>query len=285
MPSQPEQPRVTLTVTDNVADVRLNRPEKLNAFDGAMFDGLVEAGEALATDPRIRAVVLSGEGRGFSAGLDVAMFAGMAGGSSSRVATRLVGGRGAGPANHAQRAAWVWKDLSTPVIAALHGVVLGAGLQVAMAADLRIVAPDAKLSVLEIRWGLIPDMAGTYLLPRLVGADVAKELTWSGRMVSGEEAVQIGLASKLAEDPRSAALHLAAEIAGKSPHAIRHGKRLIDLSLGRGPDEHLLDEERTMIALIGSPNQSEAVAAHLDRRAAAYTDLAPADVRQRSTPM
>lgn len=272
MPEDAEQPRTTVTVRAGVADVRLNRPAKLNAFDTAMFDALVATGEALAADPTVRVVVLSGEGRGFSAGLDLAMFADMTDQSSS-VGSGLVGASAGSPANHAQRAAWVWRELQAPVIAALHGPALGAGLQVALAADVRIVAPDAKLSVLEIRWGLIPDMAGTYLLPRLVRPDVAKELLWSGRMVSGDEAVRIGLATRVADDPRAAALELAAEIASRSPHAIRHGKRLIDSSLGRAPDAHLRDEERTMVALIGSANQKEAVKAWFEGRDPVYADV------------
>ncbi|MCU4184914.1 crotonase/enoyl-CoA hydratase family protein [Acidiferrimicrobium sp. IK] len=271
-PEVPEQPRTTVTVRDGVADVRLNRPAKLNAFDRGMFDALVATGEALAADNRVRAVVLSGEGRAFSAGLDLSMFGQMANPSSS-VGQDLVGGRVAGPANRAQQAVWIWRALEVPVIAAVHGPALGAGCQLALGADLRIVAPDAQLSVLEIRWGLIPDMAGTYLLPRLVGPDVAKELLWSGRMVSGEEAVRIGMATRVADDPLAAALDLAGEIASKSPHAIRQGKRLIDASLDRGPEEQLLDEEKTMVSLIGSANQKEAVAAWFDKRPPAYSDV------------
>lgn len=274
MPEQPENPRTLVTVNDGVADVRLNRPAKLNAFDDAMFDALIATGEALANDPAVRAVVLSGEGRAFSAGLDLALFGEMASPEAEQLTARLTGGRhGGGSANRGQRAVWVWRELEVPVIAAVSGPALGAGLQLALGADLRIVAPDAKLSVLEIRWGLIPDMAGTYLLPRLVGVEVAKELTWTGRIVSGEEAVRLGLATRVAEDPRVAAMELARQLAKASPHAIRNGKRLLDASLDRGPAEQLADEERTIAALIGSPNQKEAVAAFFDKRDAAFSDL------------
>lgn len=272
MSVQPETPRVVVSVTAGVADVRLNRPEKLNAFDAAMFSGLVAAGERIKADRHVRAVVISGEGRGFSAGLDLSMFSLMAAGNGAGVVSDLTGSRQDGPANAAQRAVWVWRELEVPVIAAVHGPALGAGFQLALGADLRVVAPDASMSVLEIRWGLIPDMSGTYMLPRLVGPDVAKELTWTGRMVGGEEALRIGLATRLAEDPRASALELAATLAKASPHAIRQGKRLLDASPGRGPAEQLADEAATMASLIGSANQTEAVAAWFDKRDPSFSD-------------
>ena len=155
----------------------------------------------------MRAVVLSGEGRGFCSGLDFAAFQAMAGAERRVGATvparRPGSGRPGRITNHGQQAAFAWTELPVPVIAAVHGVALGGGLQIALAADLRIVAPDARLSVLEIRWGLIPDMTGTHMLRRLVPLDVAKELTWTGRMVSGEEAVALGLATRLSDDPRA----------------------------------------------------------------------------------
>lgn len=264
---------MSVTVERGVADVRLSRPDKLNAFDHAMFDGLAAAGAAVATDPTVRAVVLSGEGRAFSAGLDLAVFTSADGDDGARAAVvDLTRRHGAGPANRAQQAVWAWRELSVPVIAAVHGACLGAGLQLALAADVRIVAPDARLSVLEVRWGLIPDMAGTYLLPRLVRPDVAKELTWSGRMVGGTEAVTIGLATRTADDPRAAALELAAALAAASPDAIAEGKRLIDVAVARDPATHLADEGETMRALAGSANQREAVMAFFEKRPASYTD-------------
>jgi enoyl-CoA hydratase/carnithine racemase len=165
---------------------------------------------------------------------------------------------------------WIWRELPVPVIAAVHGHALGAGFQLCLGADLRIVAPDASLSVLEIRWGLIPDMAGTYLLPRLVGPQVAKELTWTGRTVSGSEAVTLGLALRTAEDPRAEALELAHRLAASSPQAIAQAKRLLDASPGRGAAAQLADEARTMAGLIGSPDQREAVTAWFERRPAVY---------------
>jgi enoyl-CoA hydratase/carnithine racemase len=268
-----ETPRVTCTVIDGVADVRLNRPEKLNALDAAMFAGLVSVGESLRHDPSVRAVVISGEGRAFCAGLDLGTFATMASPDRGAGTTRGLSPRVPGEiGNHGQHAARVWTELAVPTIAAVHGVALGGGLQVALGADLRIVTPDVKLSVLEIRWGLIPDMTGTYVLPRLVGLDRAKELTWTGRMVGGEEAVRIGLATEVSDHPRARALELAASIATSSPQAIRTGKRLLEQSLAVSAADQLLDESREIASLIGSPNQVEAVTAWFEKRAAKYSD-------------
>jgi enoyl-CoA hydratase/carnithine racemase len=268
-------PRVTVAVEAGVADVRLNRPEKLNALDPAMFDALIEAGTRLADDPSVRAVVLSGAGRGFCSGLDFAAFQAMAEAEGgSRLTTRL-GDRGEGRiTTHGQQAVFVWTQLPVPVIAAVHGVALGGGLQIALGADLRIVAPDARLSVLEIRWGLTPDMTGTHMLRRLLPLDVAKELTWTGRMVSGQEAVALGLATRLSDDPRSAALTLARELAASNPYAIRGAKRLLNQSGLVSQEEQFREEARIMGSLIGSPNQLEAVAAYFEKRPPVFADPA-----------
>jgi enoyl-CoA hydratase/carnithine racemase len=261
--------RVRVTMTDGVADVHLSRPEKLNALDPAMFEGLVETGRALAVDPSLRAVVLSGEGRAFCAGLDFASF--MALGNESG-GPRLMRRAEGSPANAAQRAAWIWTEVPVPVIAALHGVAYGGGLQIALAADIRLVTPDAQLSVMEIKWGLIPDMSGTQTLRHLVRLDVAKELTFTGRVVSGREAVELGLATRVADDPYAAALALAREIAGKSPDAIRAGKRLLNTTVATSRDEGFRLEEALQRGLIGSANQLEAVQANLEKRAPRFID-------------
>ena len=265
--------RVSIAIDGGVADVRLNRPDKMNAVDGAMFSGLVEAGESLKADPAVRAVVLSGEGRGFCAGLDLASFQAMGSGEFGASVGDLPR-RDGRITNAGQQAAYVWTEMSVPVIAAIHGPALGAGFQIALAADIRFIAPDAKMSVLEIRWGLVPDMTGTQMLPRLVGLDVAKELAFTGRMVSGEEAVELGLATHLADDPRAAALDLAREIASKSPHAVRGVKQLINMA-GQVPlEDGFKAEERTMGSLIGSPNNLEAVTAYFEKRDPNFTDVA-----------
>ncbi|HEX5366984.1 MAG TPA: crotonase/enoyl-CoA hydratase family protein [Acidimicrobiales bacterium] len=281
---------MTVDVADGVADVRLNRPEKLNALDGEMFVAVADAAARLARDRSVRAVVLSGEGPAFSAGLDVAAFrAGApggrgAGGGDGRPAggggePGLLGpgslGRTDGRTTHlGQQAAHGWAEVPVPVIAAVWGHCLGGGLQIALGADLRIVHPGASLAVLEIRWGLSPDMTGTATLPRLVGVDVAKELTWTGRTVSGTEAVELGLCTRTSEDPLAEALSLAWEIAGRSPRAVRGTKRLLEQS-GRVPlAQQYADERRTVASLIGGPDQREAVAAFLGGRAPSFADPA-----------
>jgi enoyl-CoA hydratase/carnithine racemase len=263
--------RVTYTVDGGVADVRLNRPDKLNALDPAMFEALADTGEALKQQPGVRAVVLSGEGRGFCAGLDFGSFQQMAGNEQGDGVSAL-GRRDGRIANRGQQAAYTWFELPVPVIAAVEGPCLGGGFQIAMACDIRIVAPDVKMSALEIRWGLVPDMTGTQLLPKVVGLDVAKELVYTGRMVDGAEAVRIGLATRMSETPRDDALALAHEIAGKSPHAIRGCKELLNLAGTVSLEDGFKAEERTIGALIGSPNQVEAVTAYFEKRAPNFTD-------------
>ena len=272
--------RVTVRIDRGVADVRLNRPDKLNALDADVILGLVEAGDRLARDTSVRAVVLSGEGKAFSAGLDFSGFMAMAGGGSTADRDSepagdvgIIGRVDDGRITHgAQQSAHTWAELPVPVIAAIQGHCLGGGLQIALGADIRIVHPEAKLSVLEIRWGLSPDMTGTATLPRLVGIDVAKELTWTGRMVSGEEAVRLGLCTRLSESPREDALALGAELAARSPHAVRGAKRLLDQA-GTVPLARQYADERTTIgSLIGTPNQVEAVAAYFEKRDPSFAD-------------
>jgi enoyl-CoA hydratase/carnithine racemase len=274
--------RVTVAIDRGVADVRLNRPDKLNALDTDMFVALVDAGTRLATEASVRAVVLSGQGRSFSAGLDFSGFRAMADGGRTAGDGEPPAGDGArlrtigateGRITHlAQQAAHCWSEVPVPVIAAIWGHCLGGGLQIALGADLRIVHPDAALSVLEIRWGLSPDMTGTATLPRLVGPDVAKELAWTGRTVSGDEAARIGLATRSSDTPLDDALTLAREIATKNPHAIRGIKRLVEQS-GRVPLAQQYADEREVIgSLVSTPNQVEAVAAFFEQRQPDFAD-------------
>lgn len=262
--------RVIVAKHDGVADVRLNRPDKLNALDQAMFEGLVETGKTLAADKSLRAVVLSGEGRAFCAGLDFASFMGMA--ATERPSRGLLDRDPAQPANFAQQAAYVWTELPVPVIAAVHGVAYGGGLQIALGADIRFAAPDAQLSVMEIKWGLIPDMSGTQTLRHLVRLDVAKELTFTGRVVSGTEAAALGLVTHVSATPKEDALRLAREIAGKSPDAIRAGKRLLNSANLVSLAEGLRMEETLQRGLIGGRNQGEAVQANMQKRAPQFQD-------------
>jgi enoyl-CoA hydratase/carnithine racemase len=264
--------RVTVTLDGGVADVRLNRPEKRNAIDPAMFAALVATGERLKTEPGLRAVVLSGEGPDFCAGLDFGSFQAMRAGERLSASAQLPPSDGPARAT-GQRAAFVWAELPVPVIAAVRGNALGGGLQITLGADIRIVSPDAHLSVFEVAWGLIPDMTGTQLLPELVGRDVAKELTYTGRIVDGVEAVRIGLATRTDPDPLAAALALAKEIAGRSPHAIRAAKRLLDLAGRTSLADGFAAEQEEIRALIGSPNQVEAVTARFAKRDPGFADV------------
>jgi len=257
---------------DGVVELHLSRADKMNALDPAMFDALIEAGEALREDKAVRAVVISGRGKAFCAGLDMASFERM----QQQDAGAGVLGEGAagadlvvrthGISNAAQQVAMVWREVPVPVIAAVHGVAFGGGLQVALGADIRIVAPDTKLSVMEIKWGLVPDMAGMVLMRELARSDVVRELTFTGRIFSGEEALRLGFATRVSADPLAEALQMAHEIAGKSPDAIRAGKRLLNASLSQSAAELLLAESVEQRALIGSPNQVEAVKANIERR-------------------
>lgn len=263
---------------DGVAHVRLNRADKLNALDGPMFQGLLAAGARLRTMPGLRAVVLSGLGRGFCAGLDMASFARMrepgdAADGSPRLSTLVE--RSHGIANMAQQVAWQWRELPVPVIAALHGVVFGGGLQIALGADLRYVTADARLSVLEIKWGLVPDMAGLPLMRDLLRDDVMRELVYSGRVVEGSEAATLGLATRVCADPLADAITMARRIAASSPDAIRAGKRLMNLTGEVDTATLLLAESVEQQALIGQPNQVEAVNAGLQQREPRFGEPMP----------
>lgn len=260
--------RVTVTITDHVAEVTLNRPDKLNAFDQGMFDAVSEAGERLAGMDDLRAVVLNGAGRGFCAGIDTSLmmsFAGRLDALRDEINTPLPGKR----ANHFQHPCTVWADLPVPVIAAIHGVCFGAGMQLALGADLRISAPDAKLSIMEMRWGLIPDMGLTKLLPGVMRADQALDLILSAEQIDGTTAQSMGLVTRLADDPLADARALARTIAGRSPEAVRGAKALVRAAWP-GDDEALALEARLQAEIIGSPNQIEAVMAGMQKRAPSF---------------
>jgi len=264
--------RISVDIQGGVADVRLIRTDKMNALDNAMFEALIQTGERLKAEKGLRAVVLSGDGRAFCAGLDTSNFAAMATGESRASAGLVTPKRTPGGSNRAQHAVMVWREIPVPVIAAVHGVAFGGGYQLQLSADMRFVAPDAKLSVLEIKWGLIPDMAGMALLRGLVRDDVARELLYSGRIFNGHEALAMGLATRVCDDPRAEALAFAREGAGKNPDAIRAGKRLLNLMADGDQTELLVEESREQTALIGAPNQVEAVRASLEKRAPNFAE-------------
>lgn len=261
--------RVIVTRGGGVATVTLDRPDKLNALDQPMFDGIIEAGAALRDDPSVRAVVLHGAGRAFCAGLDFKSFMAMGGSDAVEAMLAPVGD---GPANRAQQVAYVWRELPVPVLAAIHGVCFGGGLQIALGADIRIVGPEAEMSVMEIKWGLIPDMSGSVTLRDLLPLDVVKELTFTGRRVPADEAVKLGLATREVDDPLAEAQRLAGVIAKKSPDAIRQGKRLLDASRHLPEAEALALETELQRGLLGQPNQLEAVMAGMQKRDGNFSD-------------
>src|SRR3954468_18655109 len=261
--------RVRIDVADHVADVRLTRPDKHNALDGAMFEGILAAADEVASTPGVRAVVLHGEGKSFCSGLDIASLA------SGPISMDDILERDGRRANVAQRACTDWIDLPVPVIAAVHGNCFGGGLQIALGADIRIAAPDARLSVMEVKWGLVPDMGITSTLPRLARIDVAKELTYTARVLSGAEAAELGVVTHVADDPLAAARELAAEIAGRSPDAMRAAKRLYDESWNAPVEDGLVLETELQRGLIGSPNQIAAVTAGMAKQPAEFHDPEP----------
>ena len=265
---------------DGVVELQLVRSDKMNALDPAMFDALIDAVTRLCSDADVRAVVMSGRGKAFCAGLDMQSFERMGDGAGTDVLGNGAAGadllaRTHGIANAAQQVAMVWRAVPVPVIAAVHGVAFGGGLQVALGADVRIVAPDTRMSVMEIKWGLVPDMAGMGLMRELARTDVVRELTFTGRIFTGEEALTIGFATRLSTQPLAEALAMAHEIAAKSPDAVRAGKRLLNASLTLGAAELLMAESVEQKRIIGSPNQAEAVRANMEKRAPKFGAAVP----------
>ena len=256
--------RIKTTITGHIAEVRLNRPEKKNALDLALFEELVEAGEALKTRTGLRAVVMTGEGGTFCAGIDTASFAEIAA-RIEEFRHDILNPPAGGTANRFQKPVTVWQELDVPVIAAIQGVAFGAGMQLALAADFRFATPDARFSIMEARWGLIPDMGITQSLPKLLAADRAKELIMTGRIVGANEALSLGLITRIENDPLAAAFAFAETLAAKSPDAVRASKRLVDGAWGCGPEGLKLEAE-LQAAIIGAPNQIEAVMAGMQGR-------------------
>ena len=261
---------VTIDIREGVADVRLNRADKYNALSPEMFDAITEAGESLIDDKDIRAVVLSGNGRGFCAGLDFSGFRGMAGQDDGGPINSRRESTGRTPGNLAQQPGMVWKQVPVPVIAAVHGVAFGGGFQIAMGADIRIAAPDARFSVMEIKWGLIPDCSLTQTLRDLVRLDIAKELTFTGRIFEGTEAASLGIVTQVCDNPLEDAIAMAEQIAGKSPSAIRLGKQLFEETWHAAPKDGLGLEASLQGRLIGEHNQVEAVQSNFDERSPRY---------------
>ncbi|MEL7684385.1 crotonase/enoyl-CoA hydratase family protein [Citromicrobium bathyomarinum] len=270
MASQVEEQRVAVDIgEDGVAHVRLNRPDKMNALDPAMFEAIIAAGESLMERKDVRVVVLSGEGRSFCAGLDTSSFARTPDPDEPKLTDRTHG-----DSNKFQQVATVWRKLPMPVIAAVHGVCFGGGMQIASGADIRVVAPDARMAIMEMKWGLVPDMGGYQLWRGLVRDDVLRELVYTNREFSGEEAQVLGLATHVIDDPLAKAKEIAATIAQRNPDAVRAAKRLHNRMHDETGEDMLMAESAEQAGVIRQPNQIEAVMAGMAKRAPSFTDAA-----------
>lgn len=260
---------VNVDIANHIAHVHLNRPDKYNALNPEMFQAIIQAGEKVRGDRAVRAVILSGEGPGFCAGLDFEGFVKMESGEiwqEDKIGRLLLQRSSDGIANYAQLVAYIWKQQAVPVIAAIHGVAFGGGLQIALGADIRLAAADTRFSIMEIKWGIIPDMSATQTLRDLVRMDIAKELAFTGRIIGAPEAAQLGLITRICDDPMMDAQTLAEEIAGKSPDAVAACKYLFETAWHSSTAEGLKLEETLQKSLISSPNQAEAVKANFENR-------------------
>ena len=262
---------VKISIENHVADVRFNRPDKYNALSNDMINAMANAINRLAAEPAVRAVVVSGEGKGFCAGLDFENFAAMQSKEKNDF-SKLTDRYENRISNIFQHVAYGWKELPVPVIAAVHGVALGGGCQIALGADIRFCTPDAKFSIMEMKWGIIPDMSASQTIRDLVSIDVAKELIYTGKIISGEEAARLRLVTHVCEKPHEEAMALAREIASKNPDAVRAAKKLLNEVWHGDSGRGLLMESQFESKLIGSPNQVEAVTANFAKRAPEFKD-------------
>lgn len=268
--------RVTIThLEDGVADVRMVRTDKMNALDNAMFGALADTIEELKGSKGLRCVVLSGEGRAFCAGLDLTSMAANAakpGGEKKGGVTGDLGGRTHGEANLAQYVAWGWRKLDIPVIAAVHGVAFGGGFQIMSGADVRFIHPDTRCAIMEMKWGLVPDMAGFPLWRGNAREDVIRELTYTNREFDGREAQRLGFATHVSDTPHEDALRLAKIIANKHPQAMRGAKRLCNAMAELSDADLLMLESSEQLKVIRTPNQMEAVMAEMQKRKPTFAD-------------
>lgn len=261
---------VKITIENHIADVRFNRPDKFNALSFGLIDAMAAAIDRLAEEPGVRVVVISGEGKSFCAGLDIENFAAIQSGEKrfpnlkDRYKDKI--------SNIYQYIGYGWKELPVPVIAAIHGVAYGGGFQIAMGADIRFCTPDAKFSIMEMRWGLIPDMSVTQTIRDIVSIDVAKELIFTNKVIQGEEALKLKLVTHVCEKPLDDAMALAKEIASKNPDAIRAAKKMLNEVWHGDSARGLMMESELMMTLMGSPNQIEAVTAQFTKRPPNFKD-------------
>lgn len=263
--------RIALSTQDGIASVVLNRPAKMNALDDKMFAALIEAGQQIAADDSTRVVVISAKGKAFCAGLDMQNFADLAGPNKQLGSLpNKLSKRTHGIANDVQYAVWIWHELEIPVIAAVHGVAVGGGFQLALAADMRYVAPDTRFSIMEMKWGLVPDMSSTQLMRHLASEDIIRELTYTARLFDAQEAKEAGFVTKIVDDPLVHAMQVAKQIAMRNPKAVRASKRILNAANYVTEAEGLLMESKEQDEILGSPNQIEAVMAELQKRPAKF---------------
>ncbi len=259
--------RVSVTYENHIAHVRLTRADKMNAVDQDMITAIISAGNEVAASDA-RAVIVSGEGKAFCAGIDISGLSGMIGKDPAELLMPRT--HGEGTTNQWQEVAMVWSRMDIPVIAAVHGACYGAGIQLALGADIRIASPDAKFAVMEMKWGIVPDMGGMVLLPKLVRTDVLRRMTYTAEPISAEQAERWGIVTEIADDPMAAAQKLAETIAGKSPSAIRAAKRLIGVAETEDAKTVLDAESREQVDLLGKPHQMEVIAATFGKRPAVF---------------
>jgi len=262
--------RVEVSLSEHIARIEMIREDKLNALDAAMFDGLIAAAQWLGEQRDARVAILSGRGRMFCAGLDFGSFAAMAGDDGA--SSTSLEPRTHGLCNKPQYAAYAWHEAPVPVIVAIQGGALGGGLQIALGGDIRIAAPDAKIAIAETQWGLVPDMSGMARVRRLVRDDVLRQLTYTAQRIDGGQAREAGLVTEVHDDPQARALEMAHQIAGRSPSAIRACKVLLNGLADANAGEILAAESRLQQAIIGQPNQVEAVMANMETRAPVFSD-------------
>jgi enoyl-CoA hydratase/carnithine racemase len=258
--------RVLLDVRDGIAYVTLNRADKYNGLDLPMLHGLVEVASLIDRDPAVRAVVLAGAGKAFCAGLDFASMAKEGIVAKARAAVKLPGRK----TNLFQQACWVWRELPVPVLAVLRGHCFGGGMQLALAADFRFATPDCELSIMEGKWGLIPDMTGSVTLRELVPMDVAKRLTMTAEVFDGRQALEYGLVTGVSDDPLKDAEALAGQLMSRSPDAVALSKRLLHRTWTQSPRWAFWTETVLQARLMRGANHRIARSANLAKEVPAF---------------
>ncbi len=263
--------RISIDINDHIADVKMIRGDKMNAIDDDMFEALIEAGAVLANDGNVRCVVLSGEGRGFCAGLDLSMFK-MPGDKEDSLLGSKLTPRTHGIANKPQKAVWTWRELPVPVIAAVHGVAIGGGLHIMLGADIRYIHPETKCAIMEMKWGIIPDLSTSQIMIHSVREDIIRELYYTNRMFSGADAQKYGFATHTSHFPHTDAMAMAEIIASKNPEAIQGAKKLLNEAPYLNQADGLILESEIQDSIIGRPNQIQAVMAGMMKQKGEFTN-------------